>query len=180
MTSGAERLQKKHVGNEAKKDHYATLGVERDASPQQLREAFQELALRHHPDRAGSEQTGAFQEISAAYGVLSDPAQRARYDDLRCACGAALRRTPARARPGPVEPLCPGPCVPAGPTLVIDHATARHGGVIGLTVQVPAAWSWIQRRRRVWLRLPPGLADGSMISLEIPGLSPVRLRILVR
>jgi hypothetical protein len=79
-----------------------------------------------------------------------------------------------------VEPLCPGPCVPAGPTLVVDRATAWHGGVIGLILQVPAAWShgWIQRRVR--LRLPPGLADGSLISLEIPGLGPVELRIRVR
>jgi molecular chaperone DnaJ len=62
------------------KDYYLILGVPLDAAPDEIRSAFRKMALRHHPDRQRESSPRRFQDISEAYGVLSDPFQRARYD----------------------------------------------------------------------------------------------------
>ena len=60
-------------------DHYATLGVARTATPDEIKRAFRKLASQHHPDKGGD--TKKFQEIQAAYDVLGDAAKRAQYDN---------------------------------------------------------------------------------------------------
>src|SRR3954471_9293709 len=64
-------------------DYYALLGVEANADDDALRRAWRQLAARWHPDRAGAAATATFQQLSAAYTVLSDPAARAAYDRRR-------------------------------------------------------------------------------------------------
>lgn len=62
-------------------DYYALLGVPRNATPEQIRRAFREAALRLHPDRnVEPGETELFLDVSRAYEVLNDPAQRAAYD----------------------------------------------------------------------------------------------------
>jgi molecular chaperone DnaJ len=68
------------MGSTAIEDYYAVLGVPREISPAELRRAYRKLALRYHPDRAGEGSTAAFQRISRAYEVLSDPQARESYD----------------------------------------------------------------------------------------------------
>lgn len=66
------------------KDYYATLGLAPNASPEAVRLAFRQLAHQYHPDRnreAGAEER--FKAINEAHEVLSDPAKRAAYDQLR-------------------------------------------------------------------------------------------------
>lgn len=60
-------------------DHYTTLGVSKTATPEEIKKAFRKLASQHHPDKGGD--TKKFQEIQAAYDVLSDPAKRQQYDN---------------------------------------------------------------------------------------------------
>ena len=62
-------------------DLYGTLGVARDATPDDVKRAFRKLAMEFHPDRNKEEGAEArFKQINAAYEVLSDPEKRARYD----------------------------------------------------------------------------------------------------
>jgi len=58
---------------------YQTLGVNRDAPPDEIKRAYRKLASQHHPDRGGDTKT--FQEIQAAYDTLSDPNKKAVYDN---------------------------------------------------------------------------------------------------
>lgn len=58
---------------------YQTLGVNRDASADDIKRAYRKLASKHHPDRGGD--TKVFQEIQTAYDTLSDPNRRAAYDN---------------------------------------------------------------------------------------------------
>lgn len=59
-------------------DHYQTLGVERSATPDEIKRAYRRLASQHHPDKGGD--TAQFQTIQTAYDTLSDPARREAYD----------------------------------------------------------------------------------------------------
>jgi curved DNA-binding protein len=63
------------------RDYYETLGVSRDAGPEELQQAFRRLARQNHPDvnkDPGAEER--FKEVNEAYQVLSDPEMRKRYD----------------------------------------------------------------------------------------------------
>jgi molecular chaperone DnaJ len=68
----------------AKRDYYEVLGVQKNASLDEIKKAFRELALKHHPDRVPAEQKKEaeekFKEISEAYAVLSDSKKRTLYD----------------------------------------------------------------------------------------------------
>jgi len=66
----------------AKRDYYEILGVKRDASEQELKKAYRQMALKYHPDRnPGSKPAEEkFKEINEAYEVLSDSQKRHRYD----------------------------------------------------------------------------------------------------
>src|SRR5580704_5976858 len=65
------------------KDYYATLGIDKKASPADIKHAYRRLARKFHPDvskEANAEQK--FKEVQEAYEVLKDPEKRAAYDQL--------------------------------------------------------------------------------------------------
>ncbi|MEM3454037.1 MAG: DnaJ domain-containing protein, partial [Thermoproteota archaeon] len=65
----------------SKKDYYEILGVSRNATKEEIKRAFRQLALKYHPDRNKSpEAEEKFKEISEAYAVLSDDEKRRLYD----------------------------------------------------------------------------------------------------
>jgi molecular chaperone DnaJ len=66
----------------AKEDYYRVLGVERDASKDDLKKAYRKLALQCHPDRNPGDKDAErrFKEINEAYEVLRDDQKRAAYD----------------------------------------------------------------------------------------------------
>jgi molecular chaperone DnaJ/curved DNA-binding protein len=63
-----------------RKTYYAILGISSTESPSGIRAAYRDLAKRLHPDVAGAQATRAFQEVTEAYDVLSDPRRRAAYN----------------------------------------------------------------------------------------------------
>lgn len=66
------------------KDYYKILGVERNASEEDIRKAYRKLAMQYHPDRNPNNKQAEerFKEINEAYQVLSDSQKRAHYDRL--------------------------------------------------------------------------------------------------
>jgi molecular chaperone DnaJ len=66
----------------SKRDYYEVLGVEREATDQQIKSAYRKLALKHHPDRnpGDREAEGRFKEAAEAYAVLADRDKRSLYD----------------------------------------------------------------------------------------------------
>lgn len=57
---------------------YETLGIEKDATDTDIKKAYRKLAIKHHPDKGGDEET--FKKISHAYGILSNTEKRKQYD----------------------------------------------------------------------------------------------------
>lgn len=66
----------------ARPDYYATLGVAKNASQDEVKKAYRKLARQHHPDRNPGDKNAEarFKEISQAYDVLGDPDKRKQYD----------------------------------------------------------------------------------------------------
>lgn len=59
-------------------DHYETLGIDRQASADEIKKAYRRKAAEAHPDRGGSQD--AMAEVNSAYAVLIDPRRRQKYD----------------------------------------------------------------------------------------------------
>jgi len=64
------------------KNYYKTLGVSQDATQEEIKKAFRQLALKYHPDRNHGDKTSEekFKEINEAYSCLSDAQKRSNYD----------------------------------------------------------------------------------------------------
>jgi curved DNA-binding protein len=99
------------------KDYYATMGVARDATAEQIKQAYRKLARQYHPDVSKEPDAEArFKEVGEAYEVLRDAEKRAAYDQLG-------------SGPRPGEPFQPPPDWGAGFEFRGDggHAPGGHG-----------------------------------------------------
>jgi curved DNA-binding protein len=84
------------------KDYYATLGVSREASADEIKRAYRKLARKYHPDVSKeSDAEARFKDLGEAYEVLKDPEKRTAYDQLGANWKAGQEfRPPPGAGPG--------------------------------------------------------------------------------
>jgi len=70
-------------------DYYETLGVDRNATDEEIKKAFRKLALKHHPDRNPGDKDAEerFKQINEAYACLGDPQKKSNYDRFGTADG---------------------------------------------------------------------------------------------
>jgi DnaJ-class molecular chaperone len=75
----------------SQEDYYQVLGVDQKASKTKIKEAYRQLAFQYHPDRnrESTSATDNMKKINEAYAVLSNPAKRADYDNMRSRFGAS-------------------------------------------------------------------------------------------
>jgi curved DNA-binding protein len=64
------------------KDHYKTLGVDKNATQVEIKKAYRKLAVKYHPDKNNNDPASEekFKEISEAYQVLNNPDKKRKYD----------------------------------------------------------------------------------------------------
>jgi hypothetical protein len=118
-------------------DLYQLLGVAREASREEIAQAWRRRARAEHPDArpADADAPSQFRALAAAWQVLGDPARRAAYDRALGSGQVAGMPAPApvpvpvrRVRPGGVTGPVPGPPLRVGPVRVSGPHAAPAGG----------------------------------------------------
>jgi len=115
-------------------DHYAVLGVGREASPQEIEAAYRRVALER------GYQDGAWRELRDAYDVLRDPDQRARYDETG---DGAPPKEPKKKSHNPLDRLFPN--MPHGWRVAIDWVVT----IVGAVAIVLAIKAWVVNPYRI-------------------------------
>ncbi len=154
-----------------KRDYYAVLGVNRDATESDVKRAYRELARQFHPD-VNAQGGERFREITEAYAVLSDRDQRQRYDrwghvgdDASGGFGAVMdgvsdlindvfRRRKVTKKGRDVRY-----------TLEVTFEEAAFGASKPITLPATGAL----RERQLVIVIPPGLKDGAVRTLSAEG-----------
>ena len=68
----------------AKRDYYEVLGVDKNATAEEIKKAYRKMAVKYHPDKnpGDKEAEEKFKEAAEAYSILSDADKKARYDQF--------------------------------------------------------------------------------------------------
>jgi curved DNA-binding protein len=177
------------------KDYYKILGVPKGASAKEIKAAYRKLAHKHHPDKnAGNKEAEArFKEIAEAYDVLGDKEKRKRYDELGANWNAYSRTAPgAQGWPGGGGVRIDFEDLGGAPGFSDFFRTFFGGGFSGFGAgEEPAIGSDAEgeveltllevlqgtsrevgvgsSRRRVEVKIPPGVRDGSRVRVAGEG-----------
>lgn len=152
-------------------DYYKILGITRESSPEDIKQAYRRLAAKHHPDRGGD--TAKFQEIQAAYDILGNPEKKAQYDSPQPQMGGFHFH--ASGFPPGFEDIFShfndafgGMFRPQGPqrnrTLNIQAQITLEEAFAGkdlfATIRLPSG-----REQMVEVKIPAGINDGTTLRL---------------
>lgn len=94
------------------RDLYEILGIEREATAEDIKAAHRKLVMTHHPDKNGGEESQLFMEIQKAYEILSSPEDKAVYDEYGFSKGDEEANKISRLVSGLVVVLMKGKCSP--------------------------------------------------------------------
>jgi len=166
------------------KDYYKILGVNKNASEEEIKKAFRKLAHVHHPDKSGGNEA-KFKEASEAYAVLSDKKKRAQYDAFGMA-GPSTGSGQAGFDPSGfgfdfsgfnnagfdtgdlgdiLSSIFGGRRVRRGRDIAVDIELSFQESVFGAERKVVIN-SKLVKQKEVSIGVPPGIDDGQMIRLS--------------
>ncbi len=160
------------------KDYYATLGVEKTASQDEVKRAFRKLARKYHPDVSKEANAEArFKEVAEANEALSNPERRAAYDDISGRHQRGQQFDPSAAGPGGFEYSGRGGGFEGEPDYsdffesIFGRATGRQRGHPGMNAQgndhhariaIDLEDAFRGARRTISLRMPVQDAQGQV------------------
>ncbi len=173
------------------KDYYKILGVNKNASEEEIKKAFRKLAHVYHPDKSGGDEA-KFKEASEAYAVLSDKKKRAQYDafgSTGAGAGAGGFRggfdsSGFSANMGGFDfsgfgnagfdtsdlgdilsSIFTGRRVRRGRDIAVDIELSFQESIFGATRKVVINSKFV-KQKEVSISVPPGIDDGQMIRLS--------------
>ena len=169
------------------KDYYKILGVNKDASEEEIKKAFRKLAHAHHPDKSGGDEA-KFKEASEAYSVLSDKKKRAQYDAFGSAgpgaggfqggfnpqdfgfdfSGFGNAGFEAGDLGDILSSIFGGRRVRRGRDIAVDIELSFHDSIFGAERKVVINSKFV-KQKEVSIRVPSGIDDGQMIRLTSQG-----------
>jgi curved DNA-binding protein len=166
------------------KDYYKILGVERNASEEEIKKAFRKLAHAYHPDKSTGDEA-KFKEVSEAYAVLSDKKKREQYDmggmggfggqgfnpndfgfDFsNFSGGFGAQGFDAGDLSDILSSIFGGRRVRRGRDIAVDIELSFHESVFGAERKVVIN-SKLVKQKEVTINVPPGIDDGQMVRLS--------------
>lgn len=157
------------------KNHYQTLGVDRNANPDEIKRAYRKLASQHHPDKGGDKLR--FQEIEEAYRTLSDPQQRQQYDNPQVnvnfgPMGGGFDFENIFEMFGARFGQAHGPATVAKMTLWISLRDVAQGGRRVIAIGTRSGQSNVE------IDIPSGIEDGQ--SVRYPKIAPGEVDLIIQ
>ncbi|MDP3763407.1 MAG: DnaJ C-terminal domain-containing protein [bacterium] len=169
------------------KDYYKILGVNKNASEEEVKKAFRKLAHVHHPDKSGGNEA-KFKEASEAYTVLSDKKKRAQYDSFGSDSSGFSARGGSAYGGDPsgfgfdfsgfgnagfdtgdlgdiLSSIFGGRRVRRGRDIAVDIELSFQESIFGAERKVVINSKFI-KQKEVSINVPPGIDDGQMIRLS--------------
>ncbi len=147
----------------SKRDYYEVLGVNRDASEEDIKKAYRKLAMKHHPDRNpdNPKSEGLFKEAKEAYEVLSDAGKRGAYDQYGHA-GVDPHSGMGAGRPVRASALSPTP------SAIFSAISLVRGASAPMSTAAPTcATTWKSRWKKRHAALKPGCESRPWMSARL-------------
>ncbi|MFH1472948.1 MAG: DnaJ C-terminal domain-containing protein [bacterium] len=186
------------------KNYYQILGVDKNASQEEIKKAFRKLAHAYHPDKNSGRDETKFKEASEAYAVLSDKGKRAQYDQFGSqGAGGGFQGgfdpsgfgfdfsnfNQAGVDMGDLGDILSsifgGRRVRRGRDIAVDIELSFQESIFGTERKVVINSKFV-KQKEVKITIPPGIDDGQMIRLSgmgetleggVPGDLYVKVRI---
>ena len=170
------------------KDYYKILGINKDATEDEVKKAFRKLAHAYHPDKSGGDEA-KFKEASEAYAVLSDKKKRTQYDQFGSAGGQAGGGFQGGFNPQDfgfdfsgfgqagfdtgdlsdiLSSIFGGRRVRRGRDIAVDIELSFQESVFGADRKVVINSKFV-KQKEVSISVPAGIDDGQMIRLNGQG-----------